>query len=49
LQYKFGELDEVAAMQHYMLLQRNPVYTGIITRPSSWLVVVGQRKLWASR
>ncbi|MGB8031112.1 MAG: ATP-binding domain-containing protein [Terracidiphilus sp.] len=31
------------AMQHYMLLQRNLVYTGI-TRAKRLLVVVGQRK-----
>jgi exodeoxyribonuclease V alpha subunit len=31
------------AMQHFMLLQRNLVYTGI-TRAKRFLVVVGQRK-----
>ena len=31
------------AMQHYMLLQRNLIYTGI-TRAKRLLVVVGQRK-----
>jgi exodeoxyribonuclease V alpha subunit len=30
-------------MQHFMLLQRNLVYTGI-TRAKRFLVVVGQRK-----
>jgi len=30
-------------MQHYMLLQRNLIYTGI-TRAKRLLVVVGQRK-----
>jgi exodeoxyribonuclease V alpha subunit len=31
------------AMQHFMLLQRNLIYTGI-TRAKRLLVVVGQRK-----
>ncbi len=31
------------AMQHYMLLQRNLIYTGI-TRGKRLLVLVGQRK-----
>jgi len=31
------------AMQHYMLLQRNLIYTGI-TRAKQLLVVVGQKK-----
>jgi exodeoxyribonuclease V alpha subunit len=31
------------AMQHYMLLQRNLIYTGI-TRAKRLLVVVGQKK-----
>lgn len=31
------------AMQHYMLLQRNLIYTGI-TRAKRLLVVIGQRK-----
>jgi exodeoxyribonuclease V alpha subunit len=36
------------AMQHYMLLQRNLIYTGI-TRARRLLVVLGQRKALASR
>jgi ATP-dependent exoDNAse (exonuclease V) alpha subunit len=35
-------------MQHFMLLQRNLIYTGI-TRAKRLVVVVGQKKLWASR
>jgi exodeoxyribonuclease V alpha subunit len=31
------------AMQHYMLLQRNLIYTGI-TRAKRLLVVIGQKK-----
>ena len=34
------------AMQHYMLLQRNLIYTGI-TRSKQLLVLVGQRKALA--
>ena len=36
------------ATQHYMLLQRNLIYTGI-ARGKRLLVLIGQRRLWASR
>ena len=36
------------ATQHYMLLQRNLIYTGI-TRGKRLLVLIGQKRLWASR
>jgi len=51
--YDFGELDEVSlayavtiATQHYMLLQRNLIYTGI-TRGKKLVVLVGQKKALA--
>jgi exodeoxyribonuclease V alpha subunit len=36
------------ATQHYMLLQQNLIYTGI-TRGKRSLVVIGQKRRWASR
>ncbi|HZL51249.1 MAG TPA: ATP-binding domain-containing protein [Terracidiphilus sp.] len=38
----FGIVQDLA-MQHFMLLQRNLIYTGI-TRAKRLLVVVGQKK-----
>jgi exodeoxyribonuclease V alpha subunit len=52
VEYQFGELDEVALayaisipimMQHYMMLRRNLLYTGI-TRGKELVVLVGQKK-----
>ncbi len=40
---EFPAVVILMAMQHYMLLQRNLVYTGII-RAKQLLVVVGQKK-----
>ena len=49
VEYQFGELDEVPAvvipmmMQHYMMLRRNLLYTGI-TRGRKLVVLVGQKQ-----
>ncbi len=49
--YGFGELDELVlayalSTQHYPMLQRNLVYTGV-TRGKRLVVLVGQRKALA--